>query len=377
MTWDSLWINANLATMDERIAAPYGAILNGAIAIQDGQIAWLGPMAELPAYDAAQLEVHDAQGCWLSPGLIDCHSHIIYGGDRSQEFEQRLNGVSYDEIARRGGGIVSTVTATRQESEAQLFDSAARRLQCFLREGVTAMEIKSGYGLDRDTELKMLRVAERLQREYPLEISRTFLGAHTLPPEYTNGDDYIAMLCNELLPEIAQHNLADSVDVFCEGIGFSLAQTETLLLAAKALGLHIKAHVDQLSNLGGAALAANLGALSVDHLEYLEQDGINAMQQSGTVAVLLPGAYYFLRETKLPPIEQLRASAVPMALASDSNPGSSPVYSLLLMLNMACTLFRMTPEEALAGVNRNGAKALGWGDRLGSLAVGKQADMAG
>lgn len=375
MSWDRVWINANIATMDAKQSAAYGALENAAVAVSGGLIVWLGPMAELPKYDSQSVEVMDAQGRWLTPGLIDCHSHIVYGSNRAQEFEQRLTGVSYDEIARQGGGIVSTVAATRRESEEQLFISAAERLHYFMAEGVTTMEVKSGYGLDHDTEMKMLRVATRLQQQYPIEISRTFLGAHTVPKEYDNGDDYIAMLCEKMLPEIAEQKLADCVDIFCEGIGFDLAQTEKLLRSAKSHGLGLKAHVDQLSNLGGAVLAAELGALSVDHLEYLDQAGITAMKQAGTVAVLLPGAFYFLRETKLPPIEALREAGVAMAVASDSNPGSSPTHSLLLMLNMACTLFRMTPEEALAGVTCNAAKALGRQDRIGHLGVGMQADI--
>jgi len=376
MSWDSLWINANLATMAEHSDAAYGLIENAAIAVTAGQITWLGTMEQLAEFDVERVEVHDAHGRWISPGLIDCHSHIIYGGNRAAEFELRLEGASYDEIARNGGGIIATVKATRAASEQQLFESAAQRLAYFLAEGVTSMEVKSGYGLNRENELKMLRVAQRLQDEFPLEISRTFLGAHALPPEYHNGDEYIDMLCQQLLPEVAQKKLADSVDVFCEGIGFNVAQTQKLLNAASALGLNIKAHVDQLSNLGGAKLAAELGALSLDHLEYLDASGIAAMKRQGTVAVLLPGAFYFLRETRLPPIAQLRHAAVPMAIASDANPGSSPAHSLLLMLNMACTLFRLTPEEALAGVTRNAAKALGWQDRVGQLSVGMQADMA-
>lgn len=375
MSWDTVWLNTNIATMDSKRSEPYGAIENAALAVSNGLIAWLGPMTELPEYDTNTVEVIDAEGRWLSPGLIDCHSHIVYGSNRAQEFEQRLTGVSYDEIARQGGGIVSTVAATRRESEEQLFTSAAQRLAYFMAEGVTTMEVKSGYGLDRDTELKMLRVATRLQQQYPVEISRTFLGAHTVPKEYDNGDEYISMLCETLLPEIAGQQLADSVDIFCEGIGFDLAQTEKLLRCAKSHGLALKAHVDQLSNLGGAVLAAELGALSVDHLEYLDQAGITAMKQAGTVAVLLPGAFYFLRETKQPPIEALRNAGVAMAVASDSNPGSSPAHSLLLMLNMACTLFRMTPEEALAGVTCHAAKALGREDRIGHLGVGMQADI--
>ena len=385
--WDTLWINVGLATMDPTRTAAYGAIGTDpdgtdAIAVKDGRIAWLGSMEELPPDYAAETVV-DGDGRWLTPGLIDCHTHLVYGGNRAEEFELRLTGVAYDEIARRGGGILSTVRATRAASEEELYDSAARRLQNFLHEGVTGMEIKSGYGLNRETELKMLRVARRLGEQFPLAVSTTFLGAHTLPPEYASssdsfcekGDDYIDHLCRELLPEVAEHKLADAVDIFCESIGFNLSQAEKIFTAAQALNLPIKAHVEQLSNMGGAALAAKFDARSVDHLEYLDETGVAALRTSGTVAVLLPGAFYFLRETQLPPIEQLRRAGIPMAIASDSNPGSSPAGSLLLMLNMACTLFRMTPEEALAGVTRHAAQALGWEQERGTLVVGKQADL--
>lgn len=372
--WDRLWINVHLATMDQARDAAYGAIKDAAIAVKDGRIAWLGSMTDLPEYEVA--ETIDGQGQWLTPGLIDCHTHIVYGGNRAEEFELRLTGVPYEEIARRGGGIISTVRATREASEESLYENAAKRLQGFLNEGVTGIEIKSGYGLERDTELKMLRVARKLGQEFPVNISTTFLGAHAVPPEYQGrGDDYISHLCEDLLPEIAEAQMADCVDVFCEGIGFDFAQTEKLFNSAKALGLPVKAHVEQLSNLGGTALAAKYNARSVDHLEYLDQAGVDALRRSGTVAVLLPGAYYFLRETQLPPLDALRKAGVPIALASDSNPGSSPVGSLLLMLNMACTLFRMTPEESLAGVTRYAAKALGWEEQLGALVLGKQADL--
>jgi imidazolonepropionase len=381
--WDTLWINVGLATMDPKRPAAYGAIGTDpdgtdAIAVKDGRIAWLGSMEELPTDYAAEAVVNGG-GRWLTPGLIDCHTHLVYSGNRAEEFELRLTGVAYDEIARRGGGILSTVRATRAASEEELYDSAARRLQNFLHEGVTGMEIKSGYGLNRETELKMLRVARRLGEDFPLEVSTTFLGAHTLPPEYESpdkkGDDYIDHLCRELLPEVAEYKLADAVDIFCESIGFNLEQAEKLFTVAQALDLPIKAHVEQLSNMGGAALAAKFGARSVDHLEYLDETGVAALRNSGTVAVLLPGAFYFLRETQLPPIEQLRRAGIPMAIASDSNPGSSPAGSLLLMLNMACTLFRMTPEEALAGVTCHAAQALGWEQERGTLVVGKQADL--
>jgi imidazolonepropionase len=311
----------------------------------------------------------------MTPGLIDCHTHLVYGGNRAEEFELRLTGVDYEEIARRGGGILSTVRATREASEEALYQSAAGRLQHFLDEGVTGIEIKSGYGLDRDNELKMLRVARQLGDQLPVSVSTSFLGAHTLPPEYTDGDAYIDYLAAELLPEVADEKLADAVDIFCEGIGFNLAQTERMFLAAKTRGLPIKIHAEQLSNMGGAALAAQRGARSADHLEYLDEAGVTALKEAGTVAVLLPGAFYFLRETKLPPIELLREAGVAIAIASDCNPGSSPAESLLLMLNMACTLFHLTPEEALTGVTRYAARALGWEATRGSLEVGKRADL--
>jgi imidazolonepropionase len=377
--WDTLWLNLRLATMNPAQPKPYGMIgeseANAALAIKNGNIAWLGTMAELPEYDKDSVAVFDGDGRWMTPGLIDCHTHLVYGGNRAEEFELRLTGVDYEEIARRGGGILSTVRATREASEEVLYQDAARRLQHFLDEGVTGIEIKSGYGLDRDSELKMLRVARLLGDQFPVSVSTTFLGAHTLPPEYADGDAYIDFLREELLPEVVGEKLADAVDIFCEGIGFNLAQTEKMFLAAQAQELPIKIHAEQLSNLGGAALAARLGARSADHLEYLDAAGVAAMKEAGTVAVLLPGAFYFLRETKLPPIEQLREAGVPIAIASDCNPGSSPAESLLLMLNMACTLFHLTPEEALTGVTRNAARALGWEADRGSLEVGKRADL--
>lgn len=376
MTWDTLWLNLRLATMDAGRAGPYGMVDGaGALAIKDGRIAWLGAMADLPRDGPGAAVTRDGEGRWVTPGLIDCHTHLVYGGNRAGEFELRLQGVAYEEIARRGGGILATVQATRAADEQALYASAARRLRHFLREGVTAIEIKSGYGLERDTELRMLRVARALGEEFPVAVRTTFLGAHTLPAEYPDADAYIEFLCTRLLPEVAREHLADAVDAFCEGIGFDLAQTRRLFVAAQALGLPLKVHAEQLSNLGGAALAAGLGALSADHLEYLDEAGVAAMAAAGTVAVLLPGAFYFLRETRLPPIGALRRAGVPIAIASDCNPGSSPAESLLLMLNMACTLFRLTPQEALAGVTRNAALALGWAGERGTLTVGKRADL--
>ena len=372
-TWDSLWTNVNLATMAEG-GAPYGAIENGALAIKDGRIAWVGAASELPHRDAG--EVVDGAGGWLTPGLIDCHTHLVFAGDRSGEFEQRLKGVSYEEIARAGGGIARTVAATRQASHAELEDTAARRLECLLAEGVTTVEIKSGYGLDRATEIKMLEVARRLGASHPVEVRTTFLGAHALPKECV--DDragYLELVCTQVLPEVAERGLADAVDAFCEGIAFTPDEVARVFQAARVLGLPVKLHADQLSDLGGAALAARFGALSADHLEYASDRGVQAMAAAGTVAVLLPGAFYTLRERQQPPVELLRRHGVAIALATDCNPGSSPILSILAILNMACTLFGLTPEEALAGVTRNGACALGLDDR-GTLAVGKRADLA-
>ena len=370
--WDRLIRKVNLATMS---GEGYGALERAAIAVADGRIAWLGPDDELPARRQTADEVA-AQDCWLTPGLIDCHTHLVYAGNRAGEFEQRLNGASYADIAQAGGGIVSTVRATRAASEAELFTQAARRLRAMLAEGVTTIEIKSGYGLDAANEAKMLRVARRLGREFPVDVRTTFLGAHALPPEFAGRpDEYIDSVCNDMLPSIAQEGLADAVDVFCDNIGFTAAQTRRVFERSRALGLPVKLHAEQLSDQGGAQLAAEFGALSCDHLEYVSEAGVAAMAGSGTVAVLLPGAFYFLRETRLPPIALLREHGVPMAIATDCNPGSSPITSLLACLNMACTLFRMTPLEALAGVTRNAARALGLADR-GTLAVGMRADLA-
>jgi len=373
--WDALWIDGRLATMTAETG--YGAVEPGALAVAGGRIAWVGPMAELPGPTGSLArDLHDLEGRWVTPGLIDCHTHLVYGGDRAQEFELRLQGASYEEIARAGGGIVATVSATRAADEAALYEAARRRLAPLLAEGVTAVEIKSGYGLELETELKQLRVARRLGEDLPVTVRTTFLGAHAVPPEFADrADDYIDAVV-AMLPAVRDSGLADAVDAFCEGIAFSPAQTARLFAAAKKVGLPVKLHADQLSELGGAALAARFGALSADHLEYTGEAGVAALAQAGTVAVLLPAAFYVLRETKLPPIAALRAARVPMALASDGNPGSAPVSSLLLMLNMGCTLFRLTPAEALAGVTRNAARALGLQDTCGALAVGNAADFA-
>ncbi len=373
--WDAIWLNGRLATLSG--GAPYGAIEDGAVAVADGRIAWVGPRAELPgAPETLARNVHDLEGRWLTPGLIDCHTHLVYGGDRAAEFEQRLKGASYAEIAEAGGGIVSTVAATRAASEDDLLCAARPRLDALLAEGVTTVEIKSGYGLDLENELKQLRVARALGAALPVTVKTTFLGAHALPPEFAErAEDYIDAVV-VMLPEIAASGLADAVDAFCETIGFSPEQTARVFEAARAQGLPVKLHADQLSDLGGAALAARYGALSADHLEFTGAEGVAAMAAAGTVAVILPGAFYALRETQVPPVAAFRAAGVPIALATDCNPGSAPVTSLLLMLNMGCTLFRLTPEEALAGVTRHAATALGLGATHGTLAPGKAADFA-
>lgn len=374
-TWDVLWVNARLATMASDSRAPYGAIDPGAIAVTGERIAWVGPMDALPETVSPDMLRHDAGGAWITPGLIDCHTHLVYAGSRAAEFEQRLGGVSYEEIARRGGGILSTVKATREAGEDRLAELALGRLRPLLAEGVTTIEIKSGYGLDVDTELRQLRAARRVGRDAPVEVVTTFLGAHLVPPEFAGRTDaYVDFLCGESLPAAVEAGLADAVDAFCDRIAFSPAQTERIFEAAVALGLPVKLHAEQLSDQGGAALAARFGALSADHLEHVSEASVAAMAEADTVAVLLPGAFYFLRETKLPPIERFRAHGVPIALSTDSNPGSSPVGSLLLMLSMGCTFFRMTPEEALAGVTRNAAAALGLADVIGTIEAGKRAD---
>lgn len=373
--WDALWINANLATMTEG-AEPYGVREDTAMAVRGDRIAWIGATSELPAApeDCADV-VHNAGGRWITPGLIDCHNHLVFGGDRAGEFEMRLGGAGYEEIARASGGIVSTMRATREADDDALYEAALPRLRSLLAEGVTTLEIKSGYGLERDTELKQLRVARRLGETLPVTVRTTFLGAHALPPEYQGRQgEYVDLVADRMMPVVAESGLADAVDAFCEGIGFTPKETERVFRAARRFGLPVKLHADQLSDLGGAALAARHGALSADHLEWTSEDGIKAMAEAGTVAVLLPGAFYTLRETKMPPIEALRRHGVDIAIATDFNPGSSPVPSLLLMLNMGCTLFRLTPEEALAGVTRNAARALGLGGDRGTLEVGKRAD---
>ena len=374
--WQVVWLNVNLATMTDGCNS-YGVIEQAALAVAKGKIVWLGKACDLPVLDNKTIEVIDGQGQWLTPGLIDCHTHLVYGGNRANEFEMRLQGKSYEEIANAGGGIVSTVKATRAASEAELLATALPRLTALHQEGVTSIEIKSGYGLDTENEVKMLKVAKQLAEKVPVTVRKTFLGAHALPVEYKDQPDaYIELVCNEMINTVAEQNLADAVDVFCEGIGFSLAQTEQVFEAAKKHNLPVKIHAEQLSNLGGTALAAQYDGLSADHIEFLDEAGICAMAEADMVAVLLPGAFYFLRETQVPPIDLLRKYNVPLAIATDANPGSSPINSLQLMLNMACTLFRLTPVEALAGVTCNGAKALGMADTKGKLAVGYDADIA-
>ncbi|UCH74485.1 MAG: imidazolonepropionase [Rhodospirillales bacterium] len=374
--WDDIWIGGDIATMISD-GAPYGAIEGGAVAVADGAIAWVGPTAGLAGPpETLAMRVHDVSGRWITPGLIDCHTHLVYGGNRAREFEMRLEGASYAAIAREGGGILSTVAATRAAPEDDLLAASAPRLESLAAEGVTTIEIKSGYGLDVETELKQLRVARRLGDLHGVTVRTTFLGAHALPPEFAErADDYIDFVCAESLPAAAAAGLADAVDAFCESIAFSPEQTARVFDAAAAHGLPVKLHADQLSDFGGAALAAAHHALSADHLEYTSEAGVRAMAETGTVAVLLPGAFYALRETQMPPVDHLRAHRVPIAVASDSNPGSSPVTSILLMLNMACTLFRLTPEEALAGVTRAAALALGLGETHGTIAAGKVADL--
>ncbi|HKC44615.1 MAG TPA: imidazolonepropionase [Burkholderiales bacterium] len=359
------------------VAGPeYGAIHDGAIAVRGGRIAWVGARADLPAaLRTAATREHDAGGRWITPGLIDCHTHLVYAGSRAGEFEQRLNGASYEAIARAGGGIRATVAATRAASEAALLDASKPRLKALAAEGVTTVEIKSGYGLETGAEAKMLRVARALGNALPVTVRTSFLGAHALPPEFDGrADAYIDEVCGRMLPELARAGLVDAVDAFCERIGFSVAQTERMFEAARRLGLPVKLHAEQLSNQGGARLAARYGALSADHVEYIEDDDAVAMARAGTVAVLLPGAFYFLRETRVPPVDLLRRHGVAMAVATDCNPGTSPMTSLLLALNMACTLFRLTPQEALAGATREAARALGLAAEAGTLEAGKIAD---
>lgn len=357
--------NLSIATM----VGGYGLVEKGAVLIENGIIKSIGP-------DTTKAASIDCGGRLLTPGLIDCHTHLVYGGNRAAEFEQRLNGASYADIAKAGGGIMSTVHATRAASEAELLESALRRLESLLAEGVTTIEIKSGYGLDVETEVKMLKVARKLGNLRPVDVKTTYLGAHTFPKEFReNHEAYLKIVCDQALPRVAGEGLADAVDAFCEGIAFSVEETRTVFKAARAHNLPVKLHAEQLSNLGGAKMAAGFKALSVDHIEYLDEEGVESISKSGTVAVLLPGAFYYLREKQAPPVATLRQHKVPIAIATDLNPGSSPVHSLLATMNMACVLFGLTPEEALLGVTANAARALGLKDR-GTIAVGQKADLA-
>ena len=368
----TLWRHARIATLAD--SAGWGLIEDGALIVDADRIQWLGHDADLPGHLRTGVE-HDLHGALVTPGLVDAHTHLVYGGDRAAEFELRLQGATYEEIARAGGGIRSTVAATRAASDAALFDSAMSRARALMAEGVTTIEIKSGYGLSQMHEARCLSIARRLGRELPLTVRTTSLAAHALPPEFAGrADDYIDQACLWLAEQHAA-GLVDAVDAFCDTIGFTPVQTERIFKAAQALGLPVKLHAEQLSDQGGAALAARYHALSCDHLEHLSATGIAAMREAGCVALLLPGAYYFLRDTTLPPVQALRDAGVPIAIATDHNPGSSPVLSLLLMLNMACTLFRLTPEEAWRGVTVHAARALALGDR-GSLSAGRRADFA-
>ncbi|WP_192873284.1 imidazolonepropionase [Aeromonas salmonicida] len=369
---ERVWLNVTPATLRPDLA-DYGLLEPHALGVHEGKIHALVPMQDLKGPYPAHWQ--DMKGKLATPGLIDCHTHLIFAGSRAEEFELRQQGVPYVEIARKGGGIISTVRATRAASEEQLFTLAAARIKSLIREGVTTVEIKSGYGLTLEDELKMLRVARRLGEALPIRVKTTLLAAHAVPPEYRDDpDSWVETICQEIIPAAAEAGLADAVDVFCEHIGFSLAQTEQVYLAADQYGLPVKGHMEQLSNLGGSSLAANFGALSVDHLEHLDQAGIQALAHRGVVATLLPTAFYFLKETKLPPVAALRKAHVPMAVSSDINPGTAPIVSLRMAMNMACTLFGLTPVEAMVGVTRNAARALGEQERLGQLRVGMLAD---
>lgn len=375
-TCDRLWRNARLATLNPSLPG-LGLVEDGVIAVQDGRILFAGNATELPFPIENAAEIIDCGGRWITPGLIDCHTHLVHAGDRANEFEMRLAGATYEEVARAGGGIVSSVRSLREASEDELVAQSLPRLDALMAEGVTTVEIKSGYGLDLENEAKALRAARRLGEERDVAVRTTFLGAHALPPEFKgNQAGYVTKVVNEMLPAIAAEGLADAVDGFCEGIAFSTDEMRLVFDAAKAHGLPVKLHADQLSNLHGAALAAEYGALSADHLEYTDEAGAEAMAKSGTVAVILPGAFYFIRETKKPPVDLFRKTGVAMAIATDNNPGTSPLTSLLLTMNMAATLFGMTVTECIAGVTREAARALGLVDEVGTLEPGKWADFA-
>lgn len=372
MRVEQLWSNARLATLRADLPR-LGVVEDGVVATVGERIVYAGPRGEAPAFEAGI--AHNCDGRWITPGLIDCHTHLVHAGNRAREFELRLEGASYEEIARAGGGIVSTMAATRAASEGELVDSALPRLDAMLAEGVTTIEIKSGYGLSEADEIKMLRAARGLGEARTVSVATTFLGAHAVPGEFAgDAEGYIDAVCNDMIPAVA--GLADAVDAFCEGIGFSPGQVRRVFEAARAHGLPVKLHAEQLSNLHGAALAAEFGALSADHLEHLDQAGVAAMARAGTVAVLLPGAFYFTREERKPPVEALRRAGVPIAVATDCNPGTSPLTSPLLAMNMAATLFRLTVEECIAGMTREAARALGRLDSVGTLEAGKRCDLA-
>jgi len=377
LDFDSIWLNAHVATLRSGDVA-YGAILDGAVAVTGGKITWVGRRSDLPASEIGkETTEHDAGGAWLTPGLIDCHTHLVFGADRADEFEARLLGTSYEEIARAGGGIMSTVRATREASLEDLMEGATARAMALLGQGVTTVEIKSGYGMDIPTELTMLRAARGVGELLPLTVQTTLLALHALPPEFDGRREaFLELVVEELLPVALEEELADAVDAFCEGIAFTVEECASLFRKATEAGIPVRLHADQLSDTGGAALAASFSARSADHLEYTSEEGVRAMASSGTAAVLLPGAFYYLRETSRPPVESFREHGVPMALATDANPGSSPILSLPTVLNMGCTLFRMTPEEALVGVTRNAAKVLGLEADIGTLEPGKAADLA-
>lgn len=372
--WDRVWIGANVLTVDD--PGGLGERLDTVLAIKDGRIAWLGSREELAAIRWSAREISEADGLWITPGLVECHTHLVYGGDRSNEFAARLRGATYEEIARAGGGIVSTMRATRAASEDELFEQSLPRAAALASEGVTTLEIKSGYGLDVANELKMLRVARRIGEHTGLTVIKTFLGAHALPPEFAGRqDDYVSHVCDDMLPAVAEAKLADAVDVFCERIAFTEAQTRRVFEQARRYGLQLRLHADQLSDGAGGVIAADCGALSADHLEFVSEHSLQRMGQQGVVAGLLPGAFYYLRETQLPPIERLRQLQIAMAVSTDCNPGTSPLASLLTAMNMACVIFRLTATEALRGVTVNAARALGLSDR-GVLRVGARADLA-
>lgn len=372
--WDRLLTDCHVATMDPAVPGAFGAIEDGAIGIQDGRIVQVGRRIDLAGYRAATVE--PLGGAWITPGLVDCHTHLVFGGNRSAEFEARLNGASYEEIARAGGGIVASVKATRFATEEELVEQARPRLRALMRGGATTVEIKSGYGLDVLSELKMLRAVKALGESEAVRTIPTLLALHALPPEHRESrDEFVHMAIDEMIPAVAEAGLATAVDAFCEGIGFTAGEVRSLFEAADEHGLRVKLHAEQLSNLNGAALAAQFGALSADHLEHADEAGIEAMARAGMVAVLLPGAFYALRDTRKPPVDLLRRHAVPMAVATDCNPGTSPVLSPTLMLSMACTLFGLTPEEALAGMTVNAARALGLEKEVGTIAAGKAADL--